>query len=101
MVVDPIINETQLNIVLDTNIPDEQPFSFTKSVLYNPLLKNMNDFSDYPYFSSIIPYPEETLNNLEYVDQVAFFFKKDDFVRILKETSQYKKLSEEIQQKEI
>jgi hypothetical protein len=48
-----------------------------------------------------MPYPEETLNNLEYVDQVAFFFKKDDFVRILKETSHYKKLSEEIQQKEI
>ena len=100
MSVDPIINETQLNIILDTNIQGEQPFSLTKSVLYNQLLKDMNGFSDNPYFSSTIPYPESILRNLDYVNQVAFFFKKDDFLRILKETTEYKTLFEKIDKKE-
>ena len=101
MSVDPIINETQINIVLDTNIQGEQPLSFTKSVLYNKLLQDMNGYSDYPYFSSAIEYPETILKNLDYINQVAFFFKKDDFLRILKETSQYKTLAEKMKKKEI
>lgn len=101
MSVDPIINETQINIVLDTNIQGEQPFSFTKSVLYNKLLQDMNGYSDYPYFSSAIEYPETILKNLDYINQVAFFFKKDDFLRILKETTQYKTLAEKIKKNEI
>jgi hypothetical protein len=100
MLVDPIINETQINILLDTNIPNEKPFSFTKNILYNELLKDTSSFSEYPYFSSVIPYPEDKLKKLDYVNQVAFFFKKEDFIKILKETSDYKSLSETLKKEE-
>ena len=92
MSVDPIIKETQINIIIDTNIPNEKEFSFTKDVLYNKTLKNTDEFSQYPYFSSYIPYPEKILKSLDYPSQVDFFFKKDEFIRILKNTDDYKKI---------
>lgn len=100
MSVDPIINETQLNIILDTNIPGEKQFSFTKSVLSNDLLKNTGDFSEYPYFTSNIPYPESVLKKLDYSNQVAFFFKQSEFIRILKDTSEYISASKIIEEEE-
>ena len=92
MSVDPIIKETQINIIIDTNIPNEKEFSFTKDVLYNKTLKNTDEFSQYPYFSSYIAYPEKMLKNFDYQTQVEFFFKKDEFIRILKNTDDYKKI---------
>ena len=98
--IDPIINETQINIILDTNIPGEQFVSFTKNIIYNQLLNDTSGFSEYPYFSSVIPYPQEILKGLDYVNQVAFFFKKENFIKILKETSEYKTILEEKEKNE-
>lgn len=95
MSVDPIIKETQINIIIDTNIPNEKEFSFTKDVLYNKILEKTENFSQYPYFSSYIPYPEKILKNFDYPSQVAFFFNKDEFIRILKNTDDYKKMFKE------
>lgn len=91
MSIDPIINETPINIILDTNIPGEKSFSFTKNILHNKLL-NKSDYSEYPYFSSWIPYPRDVLVKMDYTQQVGFFFKKDDFLNILKNTSTYQNL---------
>jgi hypothetical protein len=91
MSIDPIINETPINIILETNIPNELPFSLTKNILHNKLL-DKSGYSEYPYFSSWIPYPREILVKMDYADQVDFFFKKDDFINILKNTSTYKNL---------
>jgi hypothetical protein len=92
MSIDPIINETQINIILDTNIPNEKPFSFTKDILYNDSLKNKNGFSKYPYFSYWIPYPESTLKEMDYPTQISFFFVKDVFLKILRDTTEYNNL---------
>jgi len=89
MSVDPIIKETQINIIIDINISGEKPFSLTKNVLHNDNL-TIGDFSEYPYFSSSIPYPKSILNELDYNSQVAFFFKKENFLNTIKQTSEYK-----------
>ena len=99
MSIDKIINETQINIMIDTNIPGEKPFSFTKNILYSKLLKKTGGFSEYPYFSSSIAYPKEKIMEMGYPEQVAFFFKKDTFLNILKETPEYKKLNEDMEKK--
>jgi hypothetical protein len=100
MSVDEIIKETQINIILDTNIPGEQPFSFTKNVLYGENL-DTSKFSEYPYFSSSIIYPESLFANLDYSKRVAFFFEKDVFLKTLKETSEYKTEKQKLDQKKI
>ena len=92
MSVDPIINETQINIILDTNIPGENPFSFTKNVLYNESLKNTNRFSTYPYFSYWIPYPESILKDMDYPTLISFFFIKEVFLKVLRDTNEYTSL---------
>ena len=89
MSVDSIINETQLNIIIDTNIPGEKPFPFTKIVLHNDVLKDTKKFSEYPFFTSWLPYPVEVLKKLDYKNQVDFFFIKDKFFEILKKTPEY------------
>jgi len=98
MSIDPIINETLINIILDTNIPGENPISFTKNVLHNPLLKDKDEYSEYPFFSWWIPYPREVLVKMDYSSQVDFFFKKDEFIRILKNTDSYQNFSKQMNQ---
>lgn len=96
MSIDPIIKETQINIMLDTNIPGEKPFSLTKNVLHGDSLNTAN-FSDYPYFSYAFLYPESLLNELDYNKRVAFFFDKDVFLKTMKTTETYKKELEKIE----
>jgi hypothetical protein len=100
MSIDSIINETQLNIIINSNIPGEQPFSLTKNILQSENL-NVDGFSEYPYFSSAVLYPESELTKLKYNEAVAFFFQQETFVEKLKETAQYKDNALKLKQDEI
>jgi hypothetical protein len=92
---DPIINETQINIILDTGLGE---VSLTKDILHNNLL-NKSEYSEYPFFSWWIPYPRDVLVKMDYASQVDFFFKKDDFITILKNTYEYGNYSKQMQEK--
>lgn len=96
---DPIINETQLNIILDTNISSSnQQISLTKNILYNSLLTNIESYSEYPLFSWWIPYPRDILVSMDYAKQVDFFFIKKDFIQILKQTNEYQSYYKQIRE---
>ena len=95
---DPIINETQINILLDTNIPSNSQISLTKNILHNSLLTNINSYSEYPFFSWWIPYPRDILVSMDYSKQVDFFFIKKDFIKILKETNEYQSYYKQIRE---
>jgi hypothetical protein len=73
-----------IKIMLDTNIPGKGPVPFTKSMLYNPVLKTMTRFNEYPYFTMDIEFPEGYLTQLPYEEQVAFFFEKLQMERVLR-----------------
>lgn len=73
-----------IKIMLDTNIPGKGPVPFTKSMLYNPVLKTMTGFNEYPYFTMDIEFPEGYLTQLPYEKQVAFFFEKSQMERVLR-----------------
>lgn len=73
-----------IKIMLDTNIPGKGPVPFTKSMLYNPVLKSMSGFNEYPFFTMDIIFPEGYLSQLPYEKQVAFFFNKSYMERILR-----------------
>jgi hypothetical protein len=77
-----------IKIMLDTNIPDKGPIPFTKSMLYNPVLKSMSGFNEYPFFTMDIVFPEGYLSQLPYEKQVAFFFNKSYMERILRKDIQ-------------
>jgi hypothetical protein len=71
-----------IKIILDTNIPGKQPVPFTKSMLYNPVLKQMD--GEYPYFTADVEFPEYYLSTLSYEKQVEFFFNKATMLKVLK-----------------
>jgi hypothetical protein len=73
-----------IKIMLDTNIPGKSPIPFTKSMLYNPNLQNMDGFNEYPFFTMDIEFPEGYLNQLTYEKQVEFFFDKSQMERMLR-----------------
>ena len=98
---DPIINETQINIILDTNIPSNSQISLTKNILHNSLLTNIDSYSEYPFFSWWIPYPRDILVTMDYASQVDFFFKKEDFIKILKQTNDYQIFSKKMEEKKL
>ena len=73
-----------IKIMLDTNIPGKNAIPLTKSLLYNPELKNISGFNDYPYFTMDVVFPFAYLNSLSYEKRVSFFFNKPEMVKIFK-----------------
>lgn len=65
-----------IKIMIDTNIPGKAPIAFTKSMLYNPILKDIKDLNEYPFFTVDMEFPEWYLKQLSYEKQVEFFFNK-------------------------
>jgi hypothetical protein len=63
---------------LHTNIPDVDPVSFTKEMIYGTKLTptEMNGFSKYPFISSTNMLPKNQLLNLSREDQIRYFFSK-------------------------
>jgi len=86
-----------IKIMLDTNIPEKGPVPFTKSMLYNPALKSMSGFNEYPYFTMDIVFPEYSLNQLPYEKQVAFFFDKSQMERMLRKYVKTSDLTKQVQ----
>ena len=78
------INIRAIKIMIDTNIPGKKPVPLTKSVLYNPELKNTNNFEEYPLFTADVVYPESYLNTLSYEKRLEFFFNKPVMDKILR-----------------
>jgi hypothetical protein len=77
-------NIREIKIMLDTNIPKQPIIPLKKSLLYHPLLKEMGELNEYPYFTSSCLYPEELLKSLSYSSQIKFFFNKSNMEYILK-----------------
>ena len=78
------INIRAIKIMIDTNIPGKKPVPLTKSMLYNPELKNTNNFEEYPLFTTDVVYPESYLNTLSYEKRLEFFFNKTVMDKILR-----------------
>jgi len=78
------IDIRQIKIMLDTNIPGKNPIPLTKSLLYNPELKNISGFNEYPYFTMDVLFPFAYLNSLSYEKRVSFFFNKSEMIKIFK-----------------
>jgi len=78
------INIRAIKIMIDTNIPGKKPFPLTKSVLYNPVLKNTKNFEEYPYFTMDVKFPESYLNTLSYEKRLEFFFNKPIMEKLLR-----------------
>jgi hypothetical protein len=78
------VNIRPIRIIFDTNIPGKTPIPFTKSLLYNPELKIMNDFDEYPYFTMDIVFPFGYLKTLPYEKRLEFFFNKSVMLKTLK-----------------
>ena len=73
-----------INILFDTNIPGKQIIPFTKSLLYNPVLKDIGNLNEYPYFTINLLFPYSYLSSLPYEKQVSFFFNKSEMLKVLK-----------------
>jgi hypothetical protein len=76
----------QIKILLDLSDPGvKEPVPFTKSVLYNPLLKEkrMANLSEYPYFTPDVKYNDVKLGQMAYDRRVRFFFNKEKFKKFL------------------
>ena len=84
---DPVIKETTIKIIMDVNAANQKSVEFTSSLLKPESAKTVG-FSNYPYFSSDINYPS-SIKSLPYQEQLDFFFKKDIFLKKLKETTEY------------
>jgi hypothetical protein len=82
-----------INILFDTNIPGKKIIPFTKSLLYNPLLKDTGNLNEYPYFTTDFLFPYSYLSSLPYEKQVSFFFNKSEMLKLLKmqNASEFKK----------
>ena len=76
-----------IKLMLDTNIPKQSIVPFTKSMLYHPLLKDVDDLDEYPYFTMDGLYPAMLIYNMSYSDQVRFFFNKTNMEYIMKRNS--------------
>jgi len=85
----PIIKELPLNMVLDLNIQNQKPISFTSSMFTTENGINTSGFAEYPFFSQEILYPKVILKELSYQEQLNFFFKKNTFLETLKNTEEY------------
>ena len=88
------INIRPIKIIFDTNIPGKQMIPFTKSLLYNPVLKNIGDLNEYPNFTMDVLFPFSYLNTLSYEKQVYFFFNKSEMLNVLKIYNPIKKKGE-------
>jgi hypothetical protein len=73
-----------INILFDTNIPGKEIIPFTKSLLYNPVLKDIGNLNEYPYFTIDLLFPYSYLTSLPYEKQVSFFFNKSEMLKVLK-----------------
>ena len=73
-----------IRIMLDTNIPGKAPVPFTKSLLYNPVLKNMADLDEYPSFTMDAVFPDSYLQKLSYENRIRFFFSKAQMMKVFK-----------------
>ena len=74
----------QIKIMLDTNIPGKKIIPFTKSLLYNPELKNIGGLDEYPNFTMDAIFPTAYLNSLSYENRVNFFFDKNEMLKVFK-----------------
>jgi len=87
---DPILKEVTLKMMMDLNIPGKkEPVEFNSSIFHSDIIKK-NGYNNLPYFTSEIEYPSATIKELPYQQQVDFFFKKQYFLYILKDTTEYK-----------
>lgn len=84
------INIKKVNIIVETNIENEAPFSLTYDKIYNPVksrvIKSQTKL-DYPYFTPDIEYNEELLYNLakkDYSELLRAFFDKRYFTTMIK-----------------
>ena len=71
-----------IKIMLDTNIPEKSMVPFTKSLLYNPILKTSGSLNEYPYFTQDVQFPY-FLYQMTYEECVRFFFNKDEMMKLL------------------
>ena len=86
------INIYPIKIMLDTNIPNQPPIPFEKSLLHSsagpgtaPL--QTGSFNNYPYFTMDVKFPETYILTLPYDKRIEFFFNKQFMSRILKTQS--------------
>jgi hypothetical protein len=73
-----------IKIMFDTNIPGKQSITFTKSLLYNPELKDTSGLDEYPYFTMDTTFPFSYLNSLSYEKRLNFFFNKSEMMKTFK-----------------
>ena len=73
-----------IKIMFDTNIPGKQSVPFTKSLLYNPELKDTSGLDEYPYFTMDTTFPFSYLNSLSYEARLKFFFNKSEMMKVFK-----------------
>jgi hypothetical protein len=73
-----------IKIMFDTNIPGKQSVTFTKSLLYNPELKDTSGLDEYPYFTMDTTFPFSYLNSLSYEGRLKFFFNKSEMMKTFK-----------------
>jgi len=78
------IDIRQIKIIFDTNIPGKQSVTFTKSLLYNPELKDTSGLDEYPYFTMDTTFPFSYLNSLSYEKRLKFFFNKGEMMKTFK-----------------
>ena len=78
-----------IKLMMDISDPDKQgtPIPFTKSMLHDPTLKdiNMSRFSEYPYITGNVKYDDGYLKRQPYNRRVQFFFDKSKFKKWLNE----------------
>lgn len=89
----------ELLIRINTNIPDKSlaKVDFNRNLLHFPKESRQPSgiLNSYPFFTSDIEYPFNSLENLDYVDRVEFFFNKDEFTRRLRSSFSNKELGED------
>ena len=89
----------ELLIRINTNIPDKSlaKVDFNRKLIHFPKGSRQPEgiLNSYPYFTSDIEYPFNTLENLDYVDRVEFFFNKDEFTRRLRSSFSNKTLNDD------
>jgi len=96
---DPILKEITLRMMMDINVPGKkEPVEFNLSTFHSDTVKKMG-YNNLPYFTSEIEYPTAVLKALPYQAQVDFFFRKADFLSILRDTTEYKEQYKKLKEK--
>jgi len=70
----------QIKIMLDTNIPDKEPFALTSSMLFHPSVKQMPKLAEHLFITMNYEYNFSLINFLNkqpYDQKLKFFFNKD------------------------